>query len=94
MLFSSPVFRLFTLLALFTGAATVSAQPTIGPNPVNVGLDVTRSVVQMLPIEVSPLGDMLITSIVTPDDDTLTLVLQKHSIRADGFQLLVDDGSG
>ncbi|MGE3164071.1 MAG: M12 family metallo-peptidase [Planctomycetota bacterium] len=88
---ATPALVVAWLLVLAIGSARAeSALETL----VNQGLGVTDSVIQPLSFSIDVDTGLLYTT-VTPGAGTFwTLELGKHSLRADDFQLLVDDGTG
>lgn len=86
--------QIATLLFAIVGALglglTLDAQTT---QNLNDWLDVTASTVEDIRIASDPDTGLLYAEL-TPFGMPLTLELQKYSLRADDFQVLVDDGSG
>ncbi|MEM7166416.1 MAG: M12 family metallo-peptidase [Planctomycetota bacterium] len=84
---------LVAAVAIATGSKA-SAQPT-APVPASIlqGLDLTGGSLQTLSFSEHPDSGTLYTSIDV-DGATWNLELQRYSMRADDFQVLIDDGSG
>ncbi|MCA8960295.1 MAG: IPT/TIG domain-containing protein [Planctomycetes bacterium] len=88
------VVRCVGAMAIALLPALANGQLTFTKVDIDAALGVSRSTVQNLIIDTSPMDPTIIVPVETPDGTTLTLVVDRYSIRGDGFQVLVDDGSG